>query len=242
MQEPGDNTWKQITKRLAASCDAAGLDLIQPLRVAWYNRIVDTAFRLDDFRRPHALAILIGNTRSLWPHFVASLRTDRALRELPHPLDRYVVEKTLLALSPLNLPWTVRFAHETHPAPVAMQRLAHVAGLAYLAPSHLNVHPVFGPWIALRAVAIVDIDGPPEPAPEVANPCDDCENRCMAAYREALAAGDMTNHKALGAQWIRWLAVRDACPVGRVYRYDDDQARYHYTKDRQILEHIAASR
>lgn len=41
---------------------------------------------------------------------------------------------------------------------------------------------------------------------------------------------------ALGAEdWRRWLAVRDACPVGRAHRYSDAQIAYHYTKDRGVL-------
>jgi len=32
-----------------------------------------------------------------------------------------------------------------------------------------------------------------------------------------------------------WSAVRDRCPVGRAYRYSDEQIAYHYTKDPQFL-------
>jgi methylmalonic aciduria homocystinuria type C protein len=31
--------------------------------------------------------------------------------------------------------------------------------------------------------------------------------------------------------WRSWLAVRDACPVGRSARYAEEQIAYHYTKD-----------
>jgi hypothetical protein len=36
--------------------------------------------------------------------------------------------------------------------------------------------------------------------------------------------------------WRAWVAVRDACPVGRASRYGDEQIRYHYAKDRGVLE------
>ena len=39
-----------------------------------------------------------------------------------------------------------------------MQRLAHVAGLAYLSESHLSVHAEYGPWLGLRA-AISSVRG-----------------------------------------------------------------------------------
>ena len=35
--------------------------------------------------------------------------------------------------------------------------------------------------------------------------------------------------------WRPWLAVRDACPEGRRFRYDPEQIRYHYTKDLRRL-------
>ena len=39
----------------------------------------------------------------------------------------------------------------------------------------------------------------------------------------------------LGDTWRLWLAVRDACPVGREHRYGDDQIGYHYRHDRTLL-------
>ncbi len=39
---------------------------------------------------------------------------------------------------------------------VALQKLAHVTGLAHLHPvAHLNVHPLHGPWLALRSVVVL---------------------------------------------------------------------------------------
>jgi hypothetical protein len=40
---------------------------------------------------------------------------------------------------------------------------------------------------------------------------------------------------SLGESWPLWANVRDACPVGKVHRYGDDQIRYHYAKDRMML-------
>ena len=230
-------TWDRVAADLTRRCRPAGLDLVHSLCVSWYNDRVEPPFRLPDFGRPGTLAIVIGNTRVLWPRFVEALRVAPERLGADDPLEAYVMENVRTALAPLSAAWEVRWAHETTPAPVAMQRLAHAAGLAYLAPSHLSVHPVYGPWIALRAVVLVDIDGPPGEPPTVASPCDDCERTCMVAFQHALdAAGhDIQTHDALEAHWKLWLAVRDACPTGRAYRYDDEQARYHYTKDRAIL-------
>jgi methylmalonic aciduria homocystinuria type C protein len=234
--------WRRLVNEVAAGCLPAGLDLVAPLQVAWYNRVVEAEFRLPDFERAGALAVLIGNTRALWPCFVGALHRSPALLQAEHPLETYVVGRVEEALAAVRPRWLARWAHQTDPAPVAMQRLAEVAGLAALAPSHLSVHPVYGPWISLRAVVIVDMDGPAGSPPRIQSPCDDCERRCMAVFRRALeAAGPPAQtHAALEAHWEQWLAVRDACPIGREHRYDDEQARYHYTKDREILRRAAA--
>ena len=119
----------------------------------------------------------------------------------------------------------IRFAHHV-PATVAIQRAAVVAGLAWLAPSHLCVHPAYGPWIALRALVILDEPAPPSP-PRVPAPCD-CAVGCGPALERALAAGEPRSTQELRERWRLWLAVRDACPVGREHRYSQEQIEFHY--------------
>jgi len=209
---------------------------VQPFVVAAYNRVVDDAYRLPDLGRSSTLGILIGNTRALWDRFVLALRADPRACDDPNPLDRYVGAAVSRALLPLSHRIEVRFAHEPPPRRVAMQRLAHLAGLAYLSQSHLCVHATFGPWIALRAVVVVDADGPLDPPPEPQSPCRDCEGDCMPRFRQAVAlAGARGDPTTIERHWEHWLAVRDACPVGRAYRYGDEQIRYHYAKDRAGL-------
>jgi methylmalonic aciduria homocystinuria type C protein len=230
--------WSQITARIADGCGAAGLDLIQPFQVAWYNAAVDPAYRLADLGRPQALGVLIGNTRALWPHFQAALRVDPALCGAADPIESYVSARVLAALRPLVVRWEVRWAHDPPPRRVAMQRLAHVSGLAYLAPSFLNVHPVYGPWIALRAAVVVDTAGPSGPPPALASPCRECAHACGLAFERAIAARRNRDATAagLGDTWRRWLAVRDACPIGREHRYSEAQIAYHYCGDRTVLQ------
>jgi methylmalonic aciduria homocystinuria type C protein len=112
---------------------------------------------------------------------------------------------------------------------VAIQRLAHVAGLAWLSPSHLCVHPDFGPWIALRAAIVLDLAAPTRPVP-LDPPCD-CASACLPLLDAALAAGEATSAGVV-EHWHRWVAMRDACPVGRAHRYSDEQIAYHYAGER----------
>lgn len=220
-----------ITRRIAHRCLAGGIDLHATCAAADYDAAVPAAYRLPDLGRPRALVIVLGNTRALWPHVRAAVVAGE-----PHPVDRHVaavvhaaIEDGLAAQAPRPR-HEVRFAPEPPPRRVAMQRLAHVAGLAWLAPSHVCVHPTYGPWIALRAAVVIDVEGPP-PRPPLAPPCD-CARGCQPALERALAAGPPRDQAELRERWRLWLAVRDGCPVGRAHRYDDDQLRYHYAGDR----------
>ena len=228
--------WVTIAATIAARCRGAGLDLLSPFTVSWYNDAVAPAHRLPDLGRSRALALLIGNTRALWLPFLDALRSTPALREGADPLDRYVEQAVRGALRVLPHRWALRFDHETTPAPVAMQQLAQIAGLAYLAPGRLSVHPSFGPWIALRAAVVVDVDGPRGEPPALPRPCNECERGCLQALNAVGSYGDAGATPS--ADWRAWLTVRDACPLGREHRYDDEQIRYHYTKDRTVLSRI----
>jgi methylmalonic aciduria homocystinuria type C protein len=229
-----------VVEDLRVRCSPAGLDLLQPFQLAWYNCAVDEAFKLPDLGRPSALGVLIGNTRALWRCFRDAVRADPRTIEQDHPLDRYVAAATLGALGQVAHRWEVRWAYEPPPRRVAMQRLAHVSGLAYLSPSHFNVHVVYGPWIALRAAVVIDTDGPAGAPPSPPNPCPDCERDCMPRFRQAAGVAESVprGHAVIEERWRAWLAVRDACPVGRAHRYGDEQIRYHYTKDQEILKRL----
>jgi methylmalonic aciduria homocystinuria type C protein len=205
------------------------------LRVGSYNEVVDARLRLPDFDRPESLAVLIGNTRAMWPCFLTALREDGTLLDDPHPVERYAIGVVEAAVRDLDASCELRWAHTLGDGMVAMQRLAVVAGLAYLSPANLCVHPIYGPWIALRAVAVVDVVGPAATVSAPASPCDSCESACLAALRrlQSRPAGELRPSD--------WVAVRDACPIGREYRYADDQVAYHYEKDLRLLRHSAAA-
>ena len=159
------------------------------------------------------LGILIGNTRALWPRFVAAMR-DPELAADPHPLERYTEQTIGKIFSDAR----IYYGHRRYDgAFLPFQRLAVAIGLGALAPSHLVIHPIYGPWFALRAVILVG--GEPPVRMAIASPC-----TCVAACRTTLEAA------LTSTSWEPWLAVRDACSL-RAWRYPDDQIRYHYTKE-----------
>ena len=221
--------------RLAARAAAAGLDLTAPFAVDDWNAGAAAEHRLPDFGR-RALAVVIGNSRALWDAFVAALARDGDDEAEPDPLDRYVEREVAAAAAASGVAAELRFAHRPPYLPV--QRMAAAAGLAALAPSHLSVHPVHGPWIAVRAVVVLDLEAPPQEFRGVSMVSDtvpagcDCPARCLPAFQRAAAVGFDPGDET---RWRAWVDVRDACPAGRAHRYAEEQIRYHYGRDRTAL-------
>jgi hypothetical protein len=195
-----------------AALAAAGFDIVHPFDTAAASQGPGLAVLGGGPR----LGLLIGNTRALWPRFCDALR-DPALAAESDPLDRYTERAIGGALHGAFRDPRIYYAHHQYGgAFVPLQHLAVATGLGALAPSHLVIHPVYGPWFALRAAVVIDGE-PPRRAP-IAQPC-----RCNAACRTAL------EHAQRSTDWRDWLALRDCCTL-RGWRYSDDQARFHYLK------------
>jgi len=222
--------WREFDRAVAGFCRERGFDLTAACQVGWYNARVEERLRLPDFGRPDRLALVIGNSRALWARLVGELRRDAELRRSPDPIEAYTERALSQLAAELPVAIELRWAHTVGRRMVAIQRLAHIAGLAYLSPANLCVHPVRGPWIALRAAMVCDVAGPPDPPPEMQSPCDACEHGC------APAAAELAARPWRKLQWRRWLAVRDSCPLGSEHRYSEAQLEYHYTKNRAALE------
>jgi len=205
---------------IAERCRRAGLDLVHGLSLAWLDE--ELVGRLAATRRD-ALAILVGNTKALWPIVRCAPRGR-------DPVDAWCEAAVTEAARDLGA--SVFYAHRRYGGQyLPLQRIAHQAGMLHLSPSHLSLHPTHGPWVALRALVVTDESGPPGPRPEAPDPCTPCEKPCLVAMEAALA-GDRGDPEG----WRRWLAIRDACPVGRASRYTDAQIAYHYTKDATWLD------
>jgi hypothetical protein len=200
--------------QVLATLAAAGFDVAHTFDAAQVARLPGLALLAGDAR----LGILIGNTRALWPRFQQAMR-EPALAAERDPLDRYT-ERTIAATFASRVQdgqpaARILYGHHRYAgAFIPLQRLAVATGLGALAPSHLVVHPVYGPWFALRAVALLS-GVPPRRAP-IALACR-CDAACAAALRRAEASSDAMD----------WLAVRQACRLD-AWRYSDDQVRFHY--------------
>lgn len=232
-----ETQWQEIASRVEVACIEAGLDLVHPFQVAGYNDAAPDAERLDDLGRPDALGILIGNTRKLWPAFTRAFQTDAVLASGGNPLDTYVTTRLNRILSLATTKKTrIVWSYVTVPRAFPIQRLAESVGLAAISPSHLAIHPLHGPWFALRAVVVVDVAGPAPAAAKLERPCRGCSAPCLPALERALAAsGSPLSSAAIASHATEWIAVRDACPVGPGSRYGAAQLAYHYAPARSRI-------
>jgi methylmalonic aciduria homocystinuria type C protein len=189
-----------------ATLSAAGFDIAHTFDATALARQPGLEVLAGDAR----LGILIGNTRALWPPFTTALQ-DPALAAERDPLERYTERVIGATFAGARL----YYGHRRYGGGfLPLQRLAAATGLGALASSHLVIHPIYGPWFALRAVAVLDGDPPlREPIPQ---PCC-CDASCGTAFALAQRSKD----------WRDWLVVRDRCSL-RTWRYSDEQIQFHY--------------
>ncbi|EOD17972.1 hypothetical protein EMIHUDRAFT_447897 [Emiliania huxleyi CCMP1516] len=148
---------------------------------------------LPDFGRSgDALAILVGNSRAMWPAFLRWLKAQKDPDALSDPVDTFAAEAIcgavgrFAAASAAAAGRKAAVAHDSFWASdmtparlVDMNRAARVAGVCYFSDAmFLSVHPTFGAWVAFRAVVVLDLD--------------DEAAAAKAAFDEALRCVDIT--------------------------------------------------
>ena len=162
---PSSRRWETLASAVSSALRPRGLDVVAPLRLRWYNDIAPPSAKIapGGRRGDDALVILVGNSRALWPAFCAAHDADPEVGDAEDPVDTYVARQVDRAITPHAVAHRTFYAHETKPGRlVAVQRMAHVAGVAHLDERcHLSIHPTLGPWFALRAVVVLDdVEGP----------------------------------------------------------------------------------
>lgn len=189
--------------------------------------------------RKRPLALLFANGVELWPKFLDAHHASAKLRASSHPLDEWVVDTVTQALACVEQCTAIYFAHQRYAGRfLPMVSIAQASGYAATAPCHLAVRHDVGPWLALRALALLDAEAA-FPTRPVTEPCRSCSAPCRAHFEHALAltrtqgSSEVTD---VAPQWQTWVATRDSCPLGRSARYSDRQIEYHYTRRRDLLE------
>jgi hypothetical protein len=182
---------------LANELAAHGFDICHPFFPAWYNDLLvsedlqsslsplpddDDEDEDEDEGDHHHDAFLIGNTKALWPQFLAWLRdrqtpnNEEAIRIPEHPVDLYARETIETVLERVfkhrlgrhclgddgegddgRRDYEIFWSEGTCPSRlVCLSRVAKASGFACIDPAtKLCIHPIYGAWTSFRAVVVV---------------------------------------------------------------------------------------
>ncbi len=191
----------------------------------------------DDIPGAAETVVLIGNAGpAMWRAFAAAT-TPEARSGDAHPLDGWTRRVLTEVASALGAKALFPF---TGPPYLPFQRWALRAGGVHVSPIGPLIHPEYGLWHAYRgALAFEQRLGLPAP-PTDSSPCESCADKpCLRACPvAALTPGDYDvpacvahissadGEDCLGGGCL----ARRACPVGRDYAQEPEQARFHMTK------------
>mmetsp|Transcript_27126 Transcript_27126/g.54577 ORF Transcript_27126/g.54577 Transcript_27126/m.54577 type:complete len:176 (-) Transcript_27126:590-1117(-) len=150
----------KLHRTLCQRFGTRGFDLVHPFRVSWYNESL-TREKLElkpipTFGRDDCPAFLIGHSKHFWDAFISSVREGPQLLAESDPIDTYskqTIDLEMEAQNQCGADYKLFLSNEYGDRLVSMQRIADIGALAQLDyNTYLSVHPVFGPWIAFRAV------------------------------------------------------------------------------------------
>ncbi len=192
----------------------------------------------DDAVPPFADAAPVGTLLLLgwaggrhWPAFAASPEAHDGAK---HPLDRWsrrvvaalAAEFSAMPLYPFGGPPWLPF-----------QRWAQRAEPVFPSPLGILIHPEWGLWHSYRGALALRAILPLPPRPAAANPCESCVERpCLSACPVGAFSGagyDVAGCEAhiaspAGEQCVaRGCLARRACPVGAMYRYEAEEAKFY---------------
>ena len=219
-----------------------GLNLIGTTTVTAYEALVPTQYHVASLLPEAKTLVVIGNGGGqFWEGFRSYYQKRPSyLQEHEHPLDDYTVEVIEKTLTPILAQsgsaycycYPFRFWSE----PVSFMHIAQAAGLA--SPSILGVviHPVYGPWMALRAAVLINQELHAEPVAAGFNPCPTCvERACMAACPASAIStekgwdipGCVQHRLRVTTDCVDYCRARFDCVYGREHRYPLDELQYH---------------
>ena len=158
----------------------------------------------------------------------------------PDPLNRWTVR----VIEPLAQAFAARALYPFGEPHWPFQRWAQRAEGLHPSPLGLLIHPEYGLWHAWRA-ALAFSERLPLPARRDApSPCESCADKpCLSAcpvgafsstgYEVTACAA----HLSSAAASCRELGchARDACPIGRVWRYPEAHIRFHMAAFRRSV-------
>ncbi len=194
---------------------------------------------------PARSVLLIGHAGgAAWPHFSNWL--GRQATRPAHPLDAWSAE--IIGAVANRFGGRAAFPWEKPYLP--FQQWAMRAEGLMPSPLGMLIHPEYGLWHAYRGALLLETENPIQRVHASIHPCDVCvEKPCLSAcpvnaftidsfdvagcrsYLESIASQSDSTPEPIqkgGPDCMReGCRARDACPVGRAFRYPDAQVRFH---------------
>ncbi|HXK22044.1 MAG TPA: hypothetical protein VMS55_05140 [Myxococcota bacterium] len=221
-----------LVRRVGSLLDAAGLDLRGALSTSAYDLLVPPAWRCDALLPGARTALVIGSGgRALW----------RAARESgaagSDPLDLHTARALAACVTELKQAShaaVALFAPERRGGAYAdFVALGYAAGLG--APSRLGllVHPVYGPWLSLRALLLMDLAWPESAPLRGFDPCTGCPAPCAdACHGRAVGSPGFdvprcADTRRRDPRCALRCDARHACVLGRDRAYLAEAEAYH---------------
>ena len=221
-----------LVRRVGSLLDAAGLDLRGALSPSAYDALVPPAWRCAALLPGARSALVVASGgRALWRAASESgadgsdpldLHTARAL-------EACVAEVTASGRNALAL-----FAYERRGGAYAdFVALGHAAGLG--APSRLGllVHPIYGPWLSLRALLLSEVAWPESAPLREIDPCTACPAPCAdACHGRAVGPSDFDLPRCAvtrrgDPRCALRCDARRACVLGRDHAYLPEAEAHH---------------
>ncbi|CAG8634947.1 13670_t:CDS:2 [Ambispora gerdemannii] len=262
------NQWKEFTRLLSNQLYSRGFDLVKAFPAQRYNaKILSNISPLPTYKRNSTLAFVIANTKHLWSYFLRNLYNQSQMHHNPwnnNPLDLYTkqsvaesVNEVLGIIDQRDVKCDIRHAFEMEKSRfVAFQLLAHESGLAYYNRTcGLNVHEIAGPWIGLRSVVTLDLEGPSisDTTIPLENPYPEGDSLLKAKLFSILHQKNFTSSNkekekstanGISRDWYQWVELRDLASGFMTeeaqikWRYSEEQLEYHYTKNLSRLQEV----
>jgi hypothetical protein len=210
---------------VAEALRGTGINLAASCGIEAYDRRAPRGYRsVDLMPRARGLVVVGSGGGELWGGIRSASERHPAVWEHAHPLDTHVaalLDRADMALAGARV-GSRRFEPRVDEAPshsLDFRALGELTGLGSMGPFGLVIHPVHGPWWALRGAWLVDVEvGEPREHPA---PCAGCHAPCLGSTRpEGIL--------------LATALVRSRCIVGQGSRYTDEQLAYHYDREKTL--------
>ena len=227
-----DSADREALQRFDAVLEAAGWNLRGVIPTSRYDANVAPSWRSDALLPEARCVVVLGSGgRALWPAFQRSPEYGRA----GEPLDAFcerVAGQAALALRGRSV-----LAHQSRGGVFAdLVALGAEAGLGVPSRLALLVHPVYGPWLSIRAAILTPWQLPTTPSLAGFDPCTGCPAPCAeACHGEAVPSGGFQVERCAETQSRESACAlrcdaRRACVLGQDQQYSPEAEAHHMSR------------